>query len=129
MAQSTTTLGPPAYSDINGPSPGTSTYLDVAPTMQQDPRLSSTHSLAPEERGDGDGRRKLLLVYVHGFMGDESSFRNFPAHVHNLATVLLAGRYVVHSKVYPRYKSRQALDVVAEDFSAWWVFRSPRESG
>jgi hypothetical protein len=120
MAQSTT-VGPPAYSDTNGPSPGASPYLEVAPSMHQDPRLSSTHSLAPEERGDGDGRRKLLLVYVHGFMGDESSFRSFPAHVHNLATILLAESHVVHTKIYPRYKSRRALDVVAEDFSAWWA--------
>jgi hypothetical protein len=93
--------------------------------MQSDARLSSTHSLAPEERAAGDLRRKLLLIYVHGFMGDESSFRAFPAHVHALATVLLGASHVVHSKVYPRYKSRRALDVVAEDFSAWCVCPSP----
>src|SRR4051812_8803886 len=48
-----------------------------------DPRSSSTHSLVPSESGrDGrDGRRTLLLVYIHGFMGNETSFQSFPAHV------------------------------------------------
>jgi hypothetical protein len=117
----TTLSPPPPYSPANGP-PGTGPYLNVAPSVQPDARLSSTHSLPPEHRREGDARRKLLLVYVHGFMGDESSFRDFPAHVHGLATVLLAATHVVHSKIYPRYKSRRALDAVAEDFSAWFVF-------
>jgi hypothetical protein len=56
-------------------------------------------------------------------MGNESSFGSFPAHVHNLVTVLLAESHVVHTKVYPRYKSRRMMDVVAEDFSAWCASR------
>ncbi|KAL8655425.1 MAG: hypothetical protein Q9210_000891, partial [Variospora velana] len=27
-----------------------------------------------------NGRRHLLLIYIHGFMGNETSFQNFPAH-------------------------------------------------
>src|SRR5438045_5011817 len=46
----------------------------------QDPRSSSTQSLIPSESGR-DGRRKLLLIYIHGFLGNETSFRSFPAHV------------------------------------------------
>lgn len=83
-----------------------------------DPRSSSTHSLVPSESGR-DGRRTLLLIYIHGFMGNETSFQSFPAHVHNLLTITLAETHVVHTKIYPRYKSRKAIDFARDDFSIW----------
>jgi hypothetical protein len=83
-----------------------------------DPRSSSTHSLVPSESGR-DGRRTLLLVYIHGFMGNETSFQSFPAHVHNLLTITLEETHVVHTKIYPRYKSRKAIEFARDDFSAW----------
>lgn len=52
-------------------------------------------------------------------MGNESSFRSFPAHVHNLLTVLLAETHVVHTKVYPRYRSRRNISFARDDFSKW----------
>ncbi|KAB8343259.1 hypothetical protein FH972_022847 [Carpinus fangiana] len=85
----------------------------------RDPRSSSTYSLVPEERAHDDRRRRLLLVYLHGFMGNETSFQSFPAHVHNLISVLLAETHVVHTKIYPRYRSRRVIAAAAEDFSAW----------
>ncbi|KAM3081058.1 hypothetical protein ACMFMG_005014 [Clarireedia jacksonii] len=84
----------------------------------QDPRSSSTHSLVPSENGR-DGRRKLLLIYVHGFMGNETSFQSFPAHVHNLLTIALVETHIVHTKIYPRYKSRKAINFARDDFSTW----------
>lgn len=86
-----------------------------------DPRSSSTHSLLPAESGrnGGDGRRTLLAVYIHGFMGNESSFQSFPAHVHNLLTLKLHETHVVHTKIYPRYKSRKVIDFARDDFSTW----------
>lgn len=84
----------------------------------QDPRSSSTQSLVPTDSAR-DGRRTLLLIYIHGFMGNESSFRSFPAHVHNLVTVTLAETHVVHTKIYPRYKSRRAIEYARDDFSNW----------
>ncbi|EMD90252.1 hypothetical protein COCC4DRAFT_187465 [Bipolaris maydis ATCC 48331] len=84
-----------------------------------DPRSSSTQSLVPDPALEDSGRRRLLLIYIHGFMGDETSFRSFPAHVHNLVTVTLADSHVVHTKVYPRYKSRDSLQVARDNFSAW----------
>ncbi len=84
----------------------------------RDPRSSSTHSLVPSESGR-DGRRTLLLVYIHGFLGNETSFQSFPAHVHNLLTITLAETHVVHTKIYPRYKSRKAVDFARDDFSIW----------
>jgi pimeloyl-ACP methyl ester carboxylesterase len=61
----------------------------------------------------------LLLVYVHGFMGNDSSFRSFPAHVHSYLKDVLRETHVVHSKIYPRYKTYKAIDVARDRFSQW----------
>jgi hypothetical protein len=79
---------------------------------------SSTVSLGPSGIPQ-DGRRKLLLIYIHGFMGAEDSFREFPAHVHNLVANALADSHVVYSKIYPRYKSRRAMSAARDEFSEW----------
>jgi hypothetical protein len=83
----------------------------------QDPRSSSTQSLVPTEKAKG--KRTLLLIYIHGFLGNETSFRSFPAHVHNLVSFSLATTHIVHTKVYPRYKSRRAIEHARDDFSDW----------
>lgn len=86
-----------------------------------DPRSSSTQSLVPDPSAENAGRRRLLLVFIHGFMGNETSFRSFPAHVHNLVTITLEDSHVVHTKIYPRYRSRNLLEVARDDFSRWSV--------
>jgi pimeloyl-ACP methyl ester carboxylesterase len=75
------------------------------------------HSLRPAERGEN--RRTLLLIYIHGFNGNETSFQSFPAHLHNILTNRLFDSHVVHTKIYPRYKSRYAIEVARDNFSAW----------
>ncbi|CAN9221973.1 unnamed protein product [Alternaria alternata] len=85
----------------------------------QDPRSSSTQSLVPDLTQGDSGRRRLMLVFIHGFMGNETSFRSFPAHVHNLVTITLAESHVVHTKIYPRYKSRDSLEIARDNFSSW----------
>ncbi|KAI9692363.1 MAG: hypothetical protein M1822_006594 [Bathelium mastoideum] len=107
---------PPPYSESQHPLLSLTSY---------DPRSRSTQSLVPEERAQHDDRRKLLLIYVHGFMGAENSFRSFPAHVHNLLAITLAESHVVHSKIYPRYQSRRRIQYAAEEFSKWLA---PHES-
>jgi hypothetical protein len=87
----------------------------------QDPRSSSMHSLRPVESA-GINRRTLLLIYIHGFMGNETSFKSFPAHVHNILTVTLSESHVVHSKIYPRYRSRKPIEHARDDFSNWYVW-------
>lgn len=85
-----------------------------------DPRSSSAQSLAPSlEDRDGDARRTLLIIYIHGFYGNESSFRSFPAHVHNFLKDTLVESHVIHSKIYPRYKTYKAIDVARDNFSQW----------
>lgn len=58
-------------------------------------------------------------------MGNETSFKSFPAHVHNLLTVTLSESHVVHSKIYPRYRSRKPIEHARDDFSNWLT---PHES-
>ena len=84
-----------------------------------DPRSSSTQSLVPSRSIDQADRRRLLLIYIHGFMGDETSFQSFPAHVHNLVAALVADSHVVHTKLYPRYRSRKSIEFARDDFSRW----------
>lgn len=100
------------------------THPYSAGTGIDDPRSSSTQSLRPIESA-GPNRRKLLLVYIHGFMGTETSFKSFPAHVHNILTASLAETHVVHSKIYPRYQSRKNISFARDAFSNWLI---PHES-
>jgi len=86
-----------------------------------DPRSSSTQSLAPSVKRDGspETRRTLLAIYIHGFMGNDSSFRSFPAHVHSYLKNALEETHVIHSKIYPRYKTYRAIEVARDNFSKW----------
>jgi hypothetical protein len=87
----------------------------------QDPRNASTESIVPSS--EPSGKRILLLVYIHGFMGDETSFQSFPAHVHNHITNLLQDTHVVHTKIYPKYRSRKHIQFARDNFSQWSVMR------
>ncbi|KAJ5568815.1 hypothetical protein N7450_011301 [Penicillium hetheringtonii] len=64
-------------------------------------------------------KRRLLLIYVHGFMGSEASFQDFPAHVHDMLTGLLSDSHVVYTRIYPRYKSQGEIQSAAAQFSSW----------
>ena len=89
------------------------------PKRAQDPRSSSTQSLHPPDNESGEGKRRLFLIYVHGFMGDETSFAQFPAHVHHNLAQSLQESHVVHTKIYPPYKTRHKVEEVREIFSNW----------
>ena len=102
--------------DTDAPPPYTPFQFTIA---SRDPRSSSMQSLIPVPESEHAGRRTLLLIYIHGFMGDETSFQSLPAHVHNLVTVTLADTHVVHTKIYPKYKSRRAIEFARDDFSKW----------
>lgn len=85
----------------------------------RDPRTSSTQSLTPSEAEDESDRRKLLIIYIHGFMGNDTSFQSFPAHVHKYLKLALAETHVIHSKIYPKYKTYKSIEVARDNFSAW----------
>ncbi|PVH67676.1 hypothetical protein DL98DRAFT_368356, partial [Cadophora sp. DSE1049] len=80
---------------------------------------SSTASLRPTQSLAQQTPRRLLIVYIHGFLGSEESFGSFPAHLHFPLTERLAATHVVHSKVYPRYRSRRPITYARDDFSNW----------
>ncbi|KAI5370404.1 Putative alpha/Beta hydrolase [Septoria linicola] len=109
---------PPPYEAIAHQHKAFEKASAVSNFAQNDPRSSSQDSLVPED-GAQQQRRKLLLVYIHGFMGAETSFRSFPAHVHNLLTILLSETHVVHTKIYPRYASRGKITIARDDFGKW----------
>jgi hypothetical protein len=111
---------PPRNSSF-GDAPPPYTEPSIMALSSKDPRSSSTQSLVPDPTVDSTGQRRLLLVYIHGFMGDETSFRSFPAHVHNLVTITLADSHVVHTKLYPRYRSKHSLEIARDHFSEWCV--------
>ena len=94
--------------------------------MFPDPRASSAQSLLSSTDGEeGCKKRELLVIYIHGYMGSDSSFQSFPAHVHNLIKNLLAGSHIVHTKIYPRYKTYRSLELARDNFSDWLT---PHES-
>ncbi|KAJ5670645.1 uncharacterized protein N7477_006008 [Penicillium maclennaniae] len=91
--------------------------------MEGDIREGANHSSLSLPRGPGPegSRRRLLLIYIHGFMGSEASFHDLPAHVHDLLTSLLSDSHVVYTRIYPRYKSwgEAGIQTAVEQFSAW----------
>ncbi|CUS11122.1 unnamed protein product, partial [Tuber aestivum] len=81
-------------------------------------QASTTSKSAPDSLSRG--KRKLLLIYIHGFMGNETSFQSFPAHLHNLLSVTLEDLgWGVHTKVYPKFETRHNISVATEAFSKW----------
>ena len=113
-APSDTVDTPPPYTEIDD----RASEHPLHALSSRDPRSSSTQSLTPATR---HGRRKLLLIYIHGFMGNETSFQSFPAHVHNVLTVTLRETHVVHTKIYPRYRSKNSIHLASEAFSTWYL--------
>lgn len=73
--------------------------------------------------GSDPSKRRLLLIYIHGFMGSEASFQDLPAHVHDLLTGILSESHVVYTRIYPRYKSHGDIQTAVNQFSAWYVIR------
>ncbi|KAK7954026.1 hypothetical protein PG988_014720 [Apiospora saccharicola] len=97
------------------PPPAYSSHLS-----RGDPRSNSTQSLVPSlPNYDEASKRRLLVVYIHGFMGTDHSFQSFPAHVHRYLRDALIDTHVVHSKIYPRYKTYKAIEVARDNFSRW----------
>lgn len=108
--------------DVPSPSSGGGIYGSLgngyASPGSGDPRTSSTQSLVPSEY-DNERKRRLLLVYIHGFMGNDSSFQEFPFHLHKHLKYRLRNSHVIHTKIYPKYKTYKAIEVARDNFSRW----------
>ncbi|KAM3534013.1 hypothetical protein MY4038_002666 [Beauveria bassiana] len=117
-AQSASLTFPPDHQDGDLLMP-TSVGLGYSTKLHaSDPRTSSAQSLRAPAK-ESDTRRSLLIIYIHGFYGNDQSFRSFPAHVHATLTELLSETHIVHSKIYPRYKTYRAIHVARDNFSVW----------
>ncbi|KAB8236684.1 uncharacterized protein BDW43DRAFT_242061 [Aspergillus alliaceus] len=121
---------PPSYSAATQSSETLSGLLAPPPiynAIGQSRYHGSTSSLAlsHSDSGTGEGKRRLLLIYIHGFIGSEESFHQFPKHVHDLLTISLSKSHVVYTKIYPRYKTRGPVHIARDNFSRWL---SPHES-
>jgi pimeloyl-ACP methyl ester carboxylesterase len=109
---------PPGYSS-GRQSPTVATKFPYG-GLYNDPRTSSTQSLTPSlPEYEEIERRKLLIIYIHGFMGNDTSFQSFPAHVHKYLKFLLSNSHVIHSKIYPRYKTYKSIEIARDNFSKW----------
>ncbi|KAB8262574.1 hypothetical protein BDV32DRAFT_20984 [Aspergillus pseudonomiae] len=95
--------------------------LGIDTTIGQSRYHGSTTSLAlsHSDTGTNEGKRRLLMVYIHGFVGSEESFHDFPKHVHDLLTISLRETHVVYTKIYPRYKTRGPVHIARDNFSQW----------
>ncbi|KAF8460522.1 hypothetical protein BDZ91DRAFT_739044 [Kalaharituber pfeilii] len=107
---------PPVPPPHNPPLPS-----EQSKRLQQHPQeLYIAHPPSPPPQGPR--KRRLLLIYIHGFLGSTTSFNHFPSHLHNLLTYTLSmscPMYTVHTKVYPRFKTRHPIAEAAEMFSQW----------
>jgi hypothetical protein len=75
----------------------------------------------PGPGGPQESKRRLLLIYIHGFNGSESTFQDLPVHVHGALAGLLSESHVVYTRIYPRYKSQGDFQVAVNQFSDWYV--------
>jgi len=115
-------MGGPSQSSYDQPHPIPSgSSLGKTPSLAPDPRTSSAQSLAPSEIDyqTASRGRTLLLIYIHGFYGNDQSFQSFPYHVHSYLRQSLKESHVIHSKIYPRYKTYRAIEIARDNFSAW----------
>ncbi|CUS14558.1 unnamed protein product, partial [Tuber aestivum] len=80
-------------------------------------QASTASKSAPGSRHRGT--RKLLRVYIHGFMGGGTNFRIFPAQVHNfvLSIVLEDLGWGAYAEVYPNFKTNNGCG------TAWALYR------
>ena len=60
-----------------------------------------------------------VLVFVHGFKGDESTFGDYPDRLKHSLTTSFAGRTAIHSWVYPAFKTQGELSQCVEHFGEW----------
>jgi hypothetical protein len=82
-------------------------YLPVSAT--------TNHSELPRR----EGKCRLLLIYIHSFLGSEDSFYQFPRKVHNLLAVSLGETHIMYIKIYPCYKTWGPLLNARDGISQW----------
>lgn len=62
--------------------------------------------------------RLLLVVYIHGFKGDHTTFASFPAQLTALLSHRLPNTSVRH-EIFPTFETRGDLDATVQKFRSW----------
>ncbi|KAI8975156.1 hypothetical protein BDF20DRAFT_877124 [Mycotypha africana] len=60
---------------------------------------------------------RLLLIFIHGFKGGDTSFKDFPARIQTILTNTVKAD--VNAIIYPQYKTAGDLNIAVENFSSW----------
>ncbi|KAK1233312.1 hypothetical protein PQX77_003538 [Marasmius sp. AFHP31] len=68
--------------------------------------------------GDTNHQEILLLIFVHGFKGDDNTFAQFPQRLQTILQGSLP-RYQVESLVFPAYETRGQLNEAVARFADW----------
>ncbi|KAF8425144.1 hypothetical protein EV426DRAFT_547331 [Tirmania nivea] len=63
-------------------------------------------------------KKTLLLVFVHGFQGDDNTFEQFPADLAGLTSHCLP-QLTVLTKTYPCYATRGDLSLAVQNLRTW----------
>ncbi|RIA85627.1 hypothetical protein C1645_727537 [Glomus cerebriforme] len=65
-----------------------------------------------------DNYHKLLIIFIHGFKGDDHTFKDFPVRLENALTDAIPS-VEAKSLIYPRYETRGDLEKAVEMFCLW----------
>ncbi|KAH7910897.1 hypothetical protein BJ138DRAFT_48183 [Hygrophoropsis aurantiaca] len=67
----------------------------------------------------------IHLVYIHGFQGNDTTFKSFPTDLHKHLAALFPSRLSLKSSVYPTYKSIKPIAVATQNFLEWLSTQPP----
>lgn len=82
--------------------------LDIHERMN-DPQFRSTTSSSPLPTWSGQEHQKhLLVVFVHGFKGDDGTFAKFPDRIQEILARTVP-RMTVEAVTFPVYEARSYL--------------------
>lgn len=65
--------------------------------------------------------RTLLLCFIHGFKGNDDTFKSFPQDLKVLVGKKLPD-HSVESVVYPKYETKGELSQATEQFLLWYDY-------
>ncbi|KAI0251326.1 hypothetical protein BJV78DRAFT_1212497 [Lactifluus subvellereus] len=87
-----------------------------SPTLQQGPGDRGLSSSQPTPQQSSPNI--LLIVFIHGFKGDDTTFGNFPSRLQHILSETVQDT-IIESIVFPAYQTKGDLDKAVECFADW----------
>ncbi|KAI0050205.1 hypothetical protein FA95DRAFT_1555907 [Auriscalpium vulgare] len=78
----------------------------------------STHPDESPENGSQSQAEILLIIFIHGFKGTDTTFANFPTRLQHLLSETIES-VAVECIVFPAYETKGELDKAVERFADW----------